>query len=144
MKKVIGGKRYDTETAKEMGYDYYGTPRDFNHWTETLYRKRTGEYFLHGEGGPNSKYSQSIGQNEWSGGEQIQPLSVESAQKWAEEHLSGEEYEQIFGEIEEDDTKKITTYSLPLDALDLVERYAAEHQISKSAVVETAIRNLCK
>lgn len=144
MKKVINQKRYDTATAKELGYSQHNYPGDLNYVCETLYRKRTGEFFLHGEGGANSRYSEQIGQNEWSGGEQIIPLSVESAQKWAEEHLSGEEYEQIFGEIEEDDTKKITTYSLPLDALDLVERYAAEHQISKSAVVETAIRNLCK
>ena len=141
MKKVIGGKRYDTETAKEMGYDYYGTPRDFNHWTETLYRKRTGEYFLHGEGGPNSKYSQSIGQNEWSGGEQIIPLSVESAQKWAEEHLSGEEYEQIFGEIEEDDSKKTVTFSIAVDAVELLARMAAETGKSKSELVEEMIRN---
>jgi hypothetical protein len=141
MKKVIGGKRYDTETAKEMGYDYYGTPRDFNHWTETLYRKRTGEYFLHGEGGPMSRYAQTIGQNEWSGGEQIQPLTVENARQWAEEHLSADEYESIFGEISEDDSKKTVTFSIATDAVEILSRLASETGKTKSELVEEMIRN---
>jgi hypothetical protein len=36
---------------------------------EELYRKRTGEYFLYGEGGPMSKYSRQVEQNGWAEGE---------------------------------------------------------------------------
>ena len=38
MKKIINGKRYDTDTAKELGswsYSHYG---DFAYVCETLYR----------------------------------------------------------------------------------------------------------
>ena len=56
MKKIINGKLYDTETAKLIGRSYHGEgPRDFRHYSEELYRKRTGEYFLYGEGGPMSR-----------------------------------------------------------------------------------------
>lgn len=141
MKKVINQKRYDTATAKELGYSQHNYPGDLNYICETLYRKRTGEFFLHGEGGANSRYSEQIGQNEWSGGEQIIPLSVESAQKWAEEHLSGEEYESIFGEIAEDDSKKTVTFSIATDAAELLTRLASETGKSKSELVEEMIRN---
>ena len=101
MKQIINGKKYDTETAKKVGswsngYSY----SDFSSCTEELYRKRTGEYFLYGIGGPMSKYSQSYG-NTTSGGSQIIPMAEAEARTWAEEHLDGDEYEEIFGEVEE-------------------------------------------
>jgi hypothetical protein len=101
MKKIINGKLYNTSTATLIGSAGYGYPGDFSHWREELYRKKTGEFFLYGEGGPMSKYSRKIGQNEWSGGEKIHPLTLKEAQKWAEEHLDIEEYEQVFGVVEE-------------------------------------------
>lgn len=101
MKKVINRALYDTETAKLLGEDSHGSPRDFDHWCESLYRTKSGKYFLHGAGGAMTKYAISTGQNEWSGGEKIIPLTLESAQKWAEEHLSGDDYLAAFGEPEE-------------------------------------------
>ena len=102
MKQIINGKKYNTETAKEMGCwsnNYY--TNDFNYCEETLYRKKTGEFFLHGEGGAMSKYSQSCGQNTWSGGSEIIPMTEAEAREWAEKHLTVDEYEEIFGEVEE-------------------------------------------
>jgi len=101
MKKIINGKLYDTSTATLISSAEYSYPGDFSHWREELYRKKTGEFFLYGKGGPMSKYSRKIGQNEWSGGEKIHPLTLREAQEWAEEHLDAEEYEQVFGVVEE-------------------------------------------
>lgn len=102
MKKIINGKKYDTETATKKASAYAScSMSDFGYWEEELYQKRTGEFFLYGHGGPASKYSVTVGQNEWSGGEKLIPLSMEAAQKWAEKHLDGDEYEEIFGEVEE-------------------------------------------
>ena len=101
MKKIINGKKYDTETATELGSRWNGLgKRDFGHVTETLYKKKTGEYFLHGEGGPLTTYSESCGGG-WSGGEKIIPYSERMAREWAEEYLDADEYESIFGEVEE-------------------------------------------
>ena len=113
MKKIINGKKYDTDTAEIVATYSDGKGwRDFSHFEETLYRKKTGEFFLHGSGGPMTKYSRSCGQNEWSGGEEIIPLKFEAARKWAEEHMDVEEYEEIFGEIAEDDSKKTIAVSV--------------------------------
>ena len=92
MKKVINGKVYDTTTAKRLG-EYEPSPytSDFHWYCETLYQKKTGEFFLHGEGNAASKYSRSCGQNEWCGSEKILPMTYAEAQSWAEEHLDGDE-----------------------------------------------------
>ena len=141
MKKIIDGKRYDTDTAKAVGYDSYSNPRDFNFWEETLYQKKTGEFFLHGEGGPNSKYAKTCGLNEWSGGEKLIPLTYRAASDWAEKHLSGDDYEAIFGEIAEDDSKRLISLSLPTTAVDTLKRLASETGKSQSELVAEMILN---
>jgi len=107
MKKVIDGALYNTDTAQELGYvepaGYNSS--DFNYFKETLYRTKSGKYFLHGEGHGNSRYGEWHG-NTGGWGEQIRPYTPEEARKWAEENLEADEYAQIFGEPEEaSDTK---------------------------------------
>ena len=119
MKKIINGKRYNTDTATLIGSTGYGYPGDLEYWTEELYRKKTGEFFLYAEGGPMSKYSRKIRENEWSGGEEIRPLSLKEAQEWAEIYLNADEYEQVFERIEEDKSQISTWISNTLkDAAD--------------------------
>ena len=139
MKKIINGKRYDTDTAKEIGCASYSNPRDFNYWCETLYRKNTGEFFLHGEGGPRSRYAVTIGQNEWSGGEKLIPLSIEAAQKWAEENLSADDYEKLFGIVEEDPSKRTVSFSLTERTIELITRMASKSGCTKSEVIENLV-----
>lgn len=130
MRKIINNKRYDTDGARELASDSYSNPRDFHHWVETLYRKRTGEYFLHGIGGPASKYAEPVEQNTWSGGEKIMPLSEEAARKWAEEHLDADEYEAIFGGVE-DERVQMISMSVPEEWWNNVK--AAAKESGKSA-----------
>ncbi len=101
MRQIINGKLYNTKTAERCGIDSYSSDGYFSHWSEELYRKKTGEYFLYGEGGPNSRYSRSCGQNAWCGGEKIIPMTEAEARDWAERHLTADEYIEIFGEPEE-------------------------------------------
>lgn len=65
------------------------------------YIKRKQEsFFLYGEGGPASKYAQkTIGG--YTGGKEIIPLTEKDAKEWAEERLDCDEYEALFGEVEE-------------------------------------------
>ena len=91
MKKVIKGKVYDTETAKKVASWYSSYARsDFYYYEEKLYQKKTGEFFIYGEGNAASPYSRSCGQNERCGGEKITPLTFKEAQEWAEKHLDGD------------------------------------------------------
>lgn len=100
MKKIINGRMYNTETAREIAKA--GTRgelsfSDFRWYEETLFKKRTGEYFLHGEGGPMTSYCKHLSDGGRGWGESIQPLTVNQASRWAEENLSSEDYESIFG-----------------------------------------------
>jgi hypothetical protein len=102
MKKVIYGHLYDTESATCVGsysneYDY----NDINSVDEYLYRKKNGEFFLYAYGGANTEYSRKTGPNTWSAGKAIIPMDLETAKIWVEEHLDGDEYIKIFGEVEE-------------------------------------------
>ena len=102
MKKIINGKKYNTETATKLGDRWNGLAlNDLGRVYEELYRKKTGEYFLYGEGGALTKYSVSTGQNCWAGGKKIIPMTEDEAREWAEMWLDADEYELIFGEVEE-------------------------------------------
>lgn len=140
MKKIINGKVYDTETAKKLGYwENMADVRDFHQFCETLYRKKTGEFFLHGEGGPMTQYAQTVGTNSWSGGERIMPMSFEEARQWAEEHLDSDEYEEIFGEVSEDGSRQQVCYSLASSTVETVKRRAAELGISASEYIDRLV-----
>ena len=142
MKKYINNKCYDTETAKEIGSN--GSEcgyRDFHWWTETLYCKRTGEYFLYGEGGPMSKYRSPYEQHGWSNGEEIIPLTIKQAREWAQENLSTSQYDEQFGEITEDDSNTILSISIRADVAEKTRRAAAEAGISLSKFIESRLQN---
>ena len=140
MKKIISGKVYDTKTAKEVGfYANSADRRDFSQYEETLYQKRTGEFFLHGEGGPMTKYAVSQGQNSWSGGSKIIPLNYDAAREWAEKHLDADEYEAIFGEVAEDESRTQLCLSISTSAAETIRRKAQEAGITVSAYIESLI-----
>ena len=137
MKKIINNKVYDTDTAKKLGsWENMYDSRDFGYFSEALYQKRTGEFFIYGEGGPMSKYAKTVGTNQWSGGERIMPVTMAEAQEWAENHLSADEYESIFGAIVEDDTRSALNITLPNSLIERLRREAAADGINLSAHIE--------
>lgn len=140
MKKIINGKVYDTTTAERLvGWSNNRSTSDFGYCEESLYRKRTGEFFLYGEGGPMSKYSESQGNGDWGYGKSITPLTYEAAQKWAEEHLSAEGYEAIFGEVVEDGSRITVTLSLSASTVARAKQAAAQKGLGLSAYIEGLI-----
>ena len=139
MKKVINGKVYDTDTARKVGCFDYGLGDRISGWSETLYVKRTGEYFLLGEGGPGSKYSVCTGVNDFSGSTKIFPLSYNDACKWAEDNLDVDEYIAEFGAIAEGDTNAKLTLYLPASTIERAKRKVAQDGTTLSAYVESLI-----
>lgn len=93
MKKIVKNKLYDTETANPLIRWECGLPGDFGHYTETLYIKKTGEYFMCGIGAAMSPY----GDCDFA----IIPLTEEGAKKWAVNRCEADTYMEIFGKVEE-------------------------------------------
>lgn len=108
MKKILNGVRYDTKKATLIGgYSNIGSGADshsdFRYWEADLYvTPRSGKFFIAGSGGPMSRFSQSAGQNSWSGGEDLVPMSKEEALEWAENYLDAETVEEFFGDMIQD------------------------------------------
>ena len=92
MNKIIKGKKYNTETAKEIckktNYCGNGLPSS---WV-TLYRKKTGEFFI---------ARVSSGMDCWDTWEGITPISIGRAKGFCEENMDADGYESVFGEVEE-------------------------------------------
>lgn len=112
MNKIIKGKRYNTDTAEMVA----------KRKNESLYRKRTGEFFL------------------YLPGKEIKPLTQEKAEKWVKENCSGEFYEHIFEKNEKDEKTRITVYLSPENA-NKAKRLAVERKISLSEMVERLVEN---
>lgn len=114
MKKIISNRVYDTSTARKVGEWSSDLPvNDFGWYREDLYRKKTGEYFLNGKGGPASPYRKMVGYNAWEGAEAILPVDYEQAREWAERHLEADAYLAEFGDAGETTSEKTINVSVP-------------------------------
>lgn len=141
MRKIIKNKVYDTVTAKLRGtWDNGLAYPDLNYCEEWLLQKKTGEFFLYGIGGPLSKYAETRGQNTWAFGRQITPLSEDAARRWAEEHLSAEKYEELFGPVVEDDSRVVHAFSLAADSLEILRRKTRETGRPMGAILDELIK----
>lgn len=108
MKKIINNKLYDTKTAEAVASKFSDNP--MNDTIEILYRKKANiEFFKlyrrtylpnkYYEPEKYKKINSYIVQR--SDAEFIYPLTLEQAQQWVSENCSFEEYEKIFGKVEE-------------------------------------------
>jgi hypothetical protein len=86
MRQIIDGKTYNTETATRLcTVSASGcTVSDFQWWQEDLYQTAKGAYFLHGQGGALSKYSESFDGGGRTSGERLEALTRSEAIQWAE------------------------------------------------------------
>lgn len=121
MKKIIKGKIYDTGTAKLLAEYSCGSPSSFEFFREKLYQKKTGEFFIHGEGHAASKYAIYNG-NSWGPGEKIMPIGAKGAQEWAEENLDAEDYASIFGVPKDDESTYLLSVRITAKARAVLEQ----------------------
>ena len=98
--QIINGKRYDINRATILyNWNNRKLESDPDYLSESLYRKKTGEYFLYGIGGANTRYGV------WEGvtgraGDKIMPLTPAEARLWVESHATADEYAEIFSVLE--------------------------------------------
>ncbi len=92
MRRVIDGKIYDTKTATavcDLPCHHY--PGDFQHHETVLYKTPKGNFFLAGKGGPMSLWAEPCGNNGWSGGSGLRPITREEAREYCEQAELGPE-----------------------------------------------------
>lgn len=141
MRKIINGKSYDTDKATLVGsWDNGSWDSDFDYVEEKLYRKRTGEYFVYGEGGARTRYAKPDGYNSWRGGALITPVTYEEARSWAEEHLDAAEYESEFGVPEEGDA--VISVRVPAATKRVLEAECSRRGVTQAELVRQLVDGL--
>lgn len=102
MKRIINNKKYDTETATLIDTQTNNMNKsDYHYCSESLYQKRTGEFFLFVEnGGLPMKYDSPIFDPE-NNIQIIIAINIDIAKKWLSIFSTVEIYEKLFGEVEE-------------------------------------------
>ena len=96
MKKIINKKLYNTETAELIARHSNGLSRsDFNYIFEELYRTKKGNWFIHAEGGANTRYSVACG-NMQTGSETIIAIDKDEAYQFLEKNGFTDIIEDLF------------------------------------------------
>lgn len=139
MKKIINGKVYDTEKASFIARADHDNIKDATGDTckQALYRKKTGEFFVHLEG--TSITLHNIFQHDYRQGCGIYPLTYDQAAKWAENELEAEKWTEIFGDPEEDSEDVTLCIRVSAAAAAKLKREAAKNGITQSAQLESWI-----
>jgi hypothetical protein len=140
MRKYYDGKVYDTERATllaEFEHSYYS---QYDWYHEQLYRKRTGEYFLYGEGHAASPYCTYSADGGRDPGEKIRPMTYDEARAWAERNLDVDDYDRLFGVPEDDDDKTQVLIRMQQSTQVMLKDAATKEGTSMSAIVERLVR----
>lgn len=109
MLKKINGRKYNPDSAHLVGtLVLSGTSpaRDYDYLAVSLYRKRTGEYFLLYDGGARTPYFSP----------KIEPVSVDDAREWARQYLEPPVFRSEFSPAVCDE-RVVTSFSLRSDTL---------------------------
>ena len=100
MKKIINGRRYDTDKATMVATIESRLPyTDFHYYEELLYRSPRGGWFLVGAGGALSRWG---GGFNGGAGTSIVPLSDAETKQWLESAEETHAIEEYFGDSIED------------------------------------------
>lgn len=101
MKKTIGGKTYNTETATRIGsYESPFYPSDFHWYEEDMYVTKKGNFFLCGRGNAMSPWSERCADGSGPG-RGIKPMSKPEALEWLELRTDDNDIIDKYFEIEE-------------------------------------------
>ncbi|MEG2570448.1 MAG: hypothetical protein RSA70_03345 [Clostridia bacterium] len=136
MKKYFNGALYNTDSAEILAATNNGLPTsDFAYFSEALYRTKSCNYFIHGEGGARSRYCSYLG-NTWSFGEKITPISEASAREWIAENFDSAKYEEVFAPAAE---PVQMTIIISQDARNQLEELKATSGKTFRAIIEEAV-----
>lgn len=97
MKRIIDGKRYDTETAEEIcALTCTANSGDFAWHRTKLYRTRNGAFFLAGEGNASSMWATAARGGGRGPGEGIRVISADEAREILEREDETDVLERLF------------------------------------------------
>ena len=112
MKKRISGLKYDTDTAIFVGYYCIVADEVRYSFVETLYYKRTGEFFIYRRGGDINE--EDFNNDYWVIRPEIYPISFQDAKTWTKKHCSKHKLISLFGDDHDEEPNKFSLSSKTL------------------------------
>jgi len=143
MKKIIKNKVYDTDTATLIKRaDHPNITSGEGSCKQSLYRKKTGDYFLAVSGARTDVFHNlALDNNIHDRERHIYPLTYEQARSWAEAEMTSDEWLAIFEPVE-DDTLMALNLTLSASAVSKFRLAAQRQQISQRELMERLIDTL--
>lgn len=139
IKRSIDSRIYDTSQAEPIAEFSLGKPLDPYYRKETLYRDKSGAFFLCGIGGESTYYARLAGEK-YVPGEDIIMLNDDEARRWLEDWGYTEIILRIFGPKSASDTTTVVGVHLPDEIKGHAERAAAKKAESVEQWIEQLIR----
>jgi hypothetical protein len=140
MKRIIRNKVYDTDTATLIKQaDHPNITSGEGSCKQSLFRKKTGDYFLFVSGARTDTFHNLVLENNVHDRERhIYPLTYEQARSWAEDEMTADEWLAIFEPVEDD---SLTALNLTLSASSVskFKLAAQQQQISQRELMERLI-----
>lgn len=143
MKKIISNKVYDTDTAELIKQaDHDNIKSSDGLCKQSLYRKRTGVFFLCLSGArADIVHNLGIESNAHDRGCHIYPLTYEQARAWCEAEMSADEWLAVFEPVE-DDSLVALNLTISSAAASKFKNAAQQEQISQRELMERLINTL--
>lgn len=139
MKKRIGSKVYDIASARLIGKcDNNKSSSDLAYSSQSLYRKKTNEYFLYtydGEMSPNNMVM-GVSSDER---EFIKPISYDEAMCWIKEHNIDVD-ERLINNNLDTSTKKRIEFFAEAKMKNELDNLAKQRNISLSKLIRIALQ----
>lgn len=144
MKKIIGNKVFDTDTAQLIKRaDHDNITSGEGKCKQSLYRKRTGDYFLYVSGARTDTFHNlHLDAQTHDRERHIYPLTYEQAKLWAEKEMTADEWLEVFEPVE-DDSLCALNLTLSASAVSKFRLAAQRQQISQRELMERLIDTLC-
>ena len=137
IKKVIKGVLYNTESAKMLGRRE--SMRGSRCLFETLYKTKSGHYFLYGEILPMSAYASRQKDNLLSDSKFIIPLTPALAVQWGRKNLTAPECNKQFDEPEDSGCKEKLSLSVSSAVKRKLEKQRKETGKSISRIISELV-----
>lgn len=90
-------KKYDMATALYIAGVCSGFVGAKDYVSEELFRTKSGDFFLHAEGGALTRYAEGNNLHGYTSGDWIFPLTSEEAYLWAERNMTSDKRKLLFG-----------------------------------------------
>lgn len=144
MYKIKNNRRFNTAAATPILKAGEFNPEDPYSVEETLYRKkRTGEYFIAGKGGGETKYAVRAPDGSTIPGEDANPVSLEVARQWIKTHVPKEDPYEIIPEPGEDEKMGVNVI-MPKNLISKIEEEAKLLETSRSNLIRTILTDYFK